>query len=195
MNETKSSMLDTSPIPTQKHDGPDSGIGNGFACNRWNEPTRYIMGVFLIFAVLFVIYIGRSAIPLVASAALLALLVDPAIRFLAGPLKLNKTLATVIIYLLVVAALIIIPLLLIQPLVDAINFAIQIDPNLVVQRLSQVIQSISASLQDHRWIASVFNPALDTILKALNESTSHSAAPAPAMQMSVADLSGKVGKA
>ena len=144
---------------------------------------------------LFVIYIGRSAIPLVASAALLALLVDPAIRFLAGPLKLNKTLAIIIIYLLVVAALVIIPLLLIQPLVDAINFAIQIDPNLVVQRLSQVIHSISASLKDHRWIASVFNPALDTILRALNASTSHSAAPAPAMQMSVADLSGKVGKA
>ncbi len=196
MNETKSNMPDANgPIPGRDHDGPDSGIGNGFAGNRWNEPTRYIMGVFLILAVLFVIYIGRSAIPLVASAALLALLVDPAIRFLAGPLKLNKTLATIIIYLLVVAALVIIPLLLIQPLVDAINFAIQIDPNLVIQRLSRVIESISASLQDHRWIASVFNPALDTILRALNASTSHSAAPAPAMQMSVADLSSKVGKA
>lgn len=72
------------------------------------------MGVFLIFAALFVIYVGRSAIPLVASAALLALLVDPAIRFFfVGPLKLNKTQAIIIIYLLVVAALVIVPLLLI----------------------------------------------------------------------------------
>ena len=196
MNETKNKIKDTNgSIPGQDHAGSDSGEGNGLDGNRWNEPTRYIMGVFLILAALFVIYVGRSAIPLVASAALLALLVDPAIRFFAGPLKLNRTLAIIIIYLLVVAALVIVPLLLIQPLVDAINFAIQIDPNLVAQKLSQVIQSISISLQDHKWIASIFNPALDTILKALNESTSHSAAPVPAMQMSVADLSGKVGKA
>jgi predicted PurR-regulated permease PerM len=153
------------------------------------------MGIFLILAALFVLYIGRSAIPLVASAALLALLVDPAIRFLAGPLRLNKTVAIVIVYLLVVAALFIVPLLLIQPLVDAINFAIQIDPNLVAQKLSHVIQSISISLQDHRWIASIFDPALDTVAKALNASTSHSSIPAPTMQMSVADLSSRVGKA
>ena len=82
MNETKNKIKDTNgPIPVQDHAGPDSGEGNGLAGNRWNEPTRYIMGVFLIFAALFMIYVGRSAIPLVASAALLALLVDPAIRF------------------------------------------------------------------------------------------------------------------
>jgi len=153
------------------------------------------MGVFLLLAALFVIYIGRSAIPLVASAALLALLVDPAIRLLAGPIRLNKTVAIIITYLLVLAGLVIVPLLLIQPLVDAINFAIQIDPNLVAQKLSQVIQSISLSLQDHRWIASAFNPALDTILKALDASTSQSAPPSPVVQMSVSDLSSRVGKA
>ena len=114
MNETKNKIKDTNgPIPVQDHAGPDSGEGNSLAGNRWNEPTRYIMGVFLIFAALFVIYVGRSAIPLVASAALLALLVDPAIRFFAGPLKLNRTLSIIIIYLLVVAALVIVPLLLI----------------------------------------------------------------------------------
>ena len=114
MNETKNKIKDTNgSIPGQDHAGSDSGEGKGLLGNRWNEPTRYIMGVFLIFAALFMIYVGRSAIPLVASAALLALLVDPAIRFFAGPLKLNRTLAIIIIYLLVVAALVIVPLLLI----------------------------------------------------------------------------------
>ncbi len=183
------------PIPGQGQKMPDSGQGKASSGNRWNEPTRYIMGVFLLLAALFVIYIGRSAIPLVASAALLALLVDPAIRLLAGPIRLNKTVAIIITYLLVLAGLVIVPLLLIQPLVDAINFAIQIDPNLVAQKLSQVIQSISLSLQDHRWIASAFNPALDTILKALDASTSQSAPPSPVVQMSVSDLSSRVGKA
>ena len=72
MNETKNKIKDTNgPIPVQDHAGPDSGEGNGLAGNRWNEPTHYIMGVFLIFAALFMIYVGRSAIPLMASAALL----------------------------------------------------------------------------------------------------------------------------
>ncbi len=196
MCEIKDNIHGTNdPIPGQGRKMPDSGQDKASSGNSWNEPTRYIMGVFLILAALFVIYVGRSAIPLVASAALLALLVDPAIRLLAGPLRLNKTIAIIITYLLVLAGLVIVPLLLIQPLVDAINFAIQIDPNLVAQKLSQVIQSISLSLQDHRWIASAFNPALDTILKALDASTSQSAAPSPVVQMSVSDLSSRVGKA
>lgn len=196
MSEIKNECQETNePISDQHQEGPDTCDRKASSGKRWNEPTRYIMGVFLILAAFLVLYIGRSAIALVASAALLALLVDPAIRFLAGPMRLNKTAAIIITYLLVVAALVIVPLLLIQPMVDAINFAIQIDPNLVAQKLSQVIQSISISLQDHRWMASIFNPALDTILKALNATTSQASVPAPAVQMSVADLSSRVGKA
>ena len=142
------------------------------AGNRWSEPARYIMGVVLLLAGLLVVYIGRSAIPLVLSAALLALLVDPIIRFLAVRLRMNKNLAIVITYLFVVAMLLVVPLLLIQPLVEAANFALQIDPNLIIQRLSQVVQSFSTELQAHQWLASVLNPALDSLLTALNYSAS-----------------------
>ncbi len=163
--------------------------------NRWSEPSRYIMGVFLLLAGLLVVYIGRSAIPLVLSAALLALIVDPVIRFLAVRLRINKNLAIIITYLFVVAMLLVVPLLLIQPLVEAANFALQIDPNLVIQRLSHFVQSFSTQLQDHKWLASVLNPALDSLLTALNYSASSAQTPAPAMQMSVADLSSRLGKA
>ncbi|MFZ3149130.1 MAG: AI-2E family transporter [Methanothrix sp.] len=163
--------------------------------NRWSEPARYIMGVFLLLAGMLVLYIGRSAIPLVISAALLALLVDPIIRFLAVRLRMNKNLAIVITYLFVVAMLLVVPLLLIQPLVEAANFALQIDPSLIIQRLSQIVQSYSTDLQAHQWLASVLNPALDSLLTALNYSASAAAPAAPAMQMSVADLSSRLGRA
>ncbi len=163
--------------------------------NRWSDPSRYIMGVVLLLAGMLVVYIGRSAIPLVLSAALLALLVDPIVRFLAVRLRLNKNLAIVITYLFVVVMLLIVPLLLIQPLVEAANFALQIDPNLIVQRLSDFIQSISTQLQAHQWLASILNPALDSLLTALNYSASAAQTPAPAMQMSVADLSSRLGRA
>ena len=63
---------------------PDQQQTYGNFCpeNRWSDPTRYIMGVFLILAALAVVYIGRSSLALVVCAALLALLVDPVIRIL-----------------------------------------------------------------------------------------------------------------
>jgi len=187
--ENKSQKMDLL-IPNQQHT-----YGNSCPENRWSDPTRYIMGVFLILAALAVVYIGRSSLALVVCAALLALLVDPVIRILNGRLHLNRTLAVLITYLFVVAALLIIPLLLIQPLVDAINFVVSIDPNIVVHKLILATQSISMALQDHKWLASAFSPALDTVSKALNASISGTPVPAPPVQMSVAELSSRVGKA
>lgn len=163
--------------------------------NRWSDPSRYIMGVFLLLAALLVVYIGRSAVPLVLAAALLALIVDPVIRFLATRLRMNRTLAIVVTYLFVVAMLLLLPLLIIEPLVEAANFALQIDPAMIVQRLSSFIQSVSVGLQSHPWLASVLNPPIDSLLKALNYSASASQTPAPVMQMSVADLSSRLGRA
>jgi predicted PurR-regulated permease PerM len=107
----------------------------------------------------------------------------------------NRTLAIVVTYLFVVAMLLLLPLLIIEPLVEAANFALQIDPSMIVQRLSGFIQSFSAGLQSHPWLASVLNPPIDSLLKALNYSASASQAPAPVMQMSVADLSSRLGRA
>jgi len=163
--------------------------------NRWSDPSRYIMGVFLLLAGLLVVYIGRSAIPLVLSAALLALIVDPIIRFLVVRLRMNRNLAVVITYLFVVAMLLIVPLLLIQPLVEAANFALQIDPNLIIQRLSNFIQSVSTQLQAHQWLASILNPPIGSLLTALNYTASTASTPTPAMQMSVADLGSRLGRA
>ncbi len=163
--------------------------------SRWSEPSRYIMGVVLLLAGLLVVYIGRSAIPLVISAALLALIVDPVIRFLAVRLRMNRTLAIVITYLFVVVLLLVIPLLLIQPLVEAANFALKIDPNLIVQRLSDFVQSVLTQLEPHQWLASILNPPIESLLKALNYSASSAQTQAPVMQMSVADLSSRLGRA
>lgn len=163
--------------------------------NRWSDPSRYIMGVFLLLAALFVVYIGRSAVPLVLAAALLALIVDPVIRFLVNRLRMNRTLAIVVTYLFVVAVLLLLPLLIIEPLVEAANFAMQIDPVMIVQRLSSFIQSVSVGLQSHPWLASVLNPPIESLLKALDYSASASQTPAPVMQMSVADLSSRLGRA
>jgi len=162
---------------------------------RWSQPTRYFMAVVLLMAGLFVVYIGRSAIPLVVSAALLALLVDPIIQFLSRRMRMNRTIAAVITYLFVVALLLIVPLLLVQPLVDAVNFAVQIDPNLIVQRAIQFIQSALTDLQGHKWLESVFSPALNSLLTALSNFSSTSETAVPAMQMSVADLSNRIGRA
>jgi len=163
--------------------------------NHWSEPTRYVMGVFLFLFGLLVIYIGRSTVTLVICAALLALMVDPVIRILTERLRMNRGLAAAISYLFVLAMLLVVPLLLIQPMVDAVNFAMRIDPNLIVERLIQIVQTISTDLQAHRWLANILTPALDSLLKALNNFGSTSDGTTPAVQMSVAELSGRFGRA
>lgn len=163
--------------------------------NHWSEPTRYVMGVFLFLSGLLVLYLGRSTVSLVVCAALLALMVDPVIRFFTERLRMIRGLAAAISYLFVLAVLLIVPLLLIQPMVDAVNFAMQIDPNLIVQRLIHIVQTVSTDLQAHRWLANILTPALDSLLKALNNFGSASDTATPAVQMSVAELSGRFGRA
>ena len=184
VGSTPSSSCLSGPVPEKTPPG-----------NRWSEATRYVMGVFLFLAVLFLLYIGRSTISLVICAALLALMVDPVIRFLAEHLRMNRSLTAAITYLFVLAMLLLVPLLLIQPMVDAVNFAMQIDPNLIVQRMIHIVQSVSSDLQAHKWLANILTPALDSLLKALNNFGSASATTTPAVQISVAEFSGRFGKA
>jgi predicted PurR-regulated permease PerM len=73
------------------------------------------MGVFLFLAMLIVLFIGRSAIPMVVAAMLLAVFVDPLIKFLMRRLRLKNGLAVGVTYLIVVALLLLVPVLAIPP--------------------------------------------------------------------------------
>ena len=158
------------------------------ASNRWSAPTRYIMGVFLFLSVIVVLFIGRSAIPMVIVAALLALLVDPLIRFLMRRMRIKKGLAVGLTYFFVVAIVVLIPLLAIPSLVQAFNFVTQIDTQLVARQSNEVIQSISSALQTNPGVAAILQPTLDSLSIKLEGFASASQVGVSGLNLSVADF-------
>jgi predicted PurR-regulated permease PerM len=165
------------------------------AGKRWSTPTRYIMGVLLFLAMLVVLFIGRSAIPLVLAAALLALFTDPMIQFFIRRLRMKRGLAVGFTYLLVVILLLMIPLLLIPSLVDAVNFVMNIDSQLVAQRVSETLQSFSTTLQANPTLAAFLKPTLDSLMAIVENFASTTQAEAPVVNLSAVELTNQIGKA
>lgn len=163
--------------------------------SRWSTPTRYIMGVLLVLAGVFVLYIGRSVIPMVIVAALVALFVDPLIQFLRRRLRMKIGLAVGITYFFVVAVLLLSPLLLIPALVDAVNFVMNIDAKLVAEKVSQTVESISTTLQTIPGLGALLKPILDSLTTILNNFTSPEQSGTPGITLSAAELTSQVGKA
>jgi len=161
----------------------------------WSKPTRYIMGVFLFLAVLVILFIVRSTIPLVVAAALLALFIDPLIGFLIRRFHMKKVLAVGITYLLVVALLLLVPLLAIPSLVNAVNFVMDIDIPMAVERLNQVIQSISEAAGTNPILAAFVIPLLDSLAQTINNWTSGIPGMAPTINLTAEDVASRFGDA
>ncbi len=161
---------------------------------RWSTPTRYIMGVFLFLATLVVLYIGRSAIPLVVAAALLALFIDPLIGFLTTRFRLKRGLAVGITYSIVISLFLLIPLLAIPSLVSAVNFVVHIDTQLIFSRLIEMLQSISDSITTTPALAALVQPLLDSLTAMVNNWASAGQVEAPAVSLSVEELTSQFGQ-
>ncbi len=162
---------------------------------RWSTPTRYIMGVFLFLAVLVVLFIGRSAIPLVLAAALLALFVDPVIQFFIRRLRMKNGLAVGITYFVVVIVLLLIPLLAIPTILEAADFVTNFDFRLTVEKLSEVIQSTLTSLQAYPGLAAILTPVLGSIDTILNNLVATVQPEAPAVDLTLDELTQGFGQA
>jgi predicted PurR-regulated permease PerM len=134
---------------------------------RWQEPTKYVVGVGLFLAVLFVLYLSRSVIPTVIVAALLALIVHPIIGFLQRRLKLSKGLSIAITYLLIVGLLVLIPLLVIPTVIDAINDLINLDFQAWADSAAQSLQSLSDRVARIPVVNYLLTPLLQSVGNAL----------------------------
>jgi predicted PurR-regulated permease PerM len=133
---------------------------------RWREPTKYVVGVGLFFALLFVLYISRSVIPIIVLGALLALVVHPVIGFLQRRIKLSKGLSIAITYLLIIALLVLIPLVVVPNVISAINDLINIDFQNLAQNIAQALQDQAARVAQIPVLNAVLAPFLDSLAAA-----------------------------
>ncbi len=165
------------------------------ASKRWSTPTRYIMGVFLFLGLLAVLWIGRSVIPILVAAALLALFVDPLVGLFIRRFKMKKGLAVTLTYLLVISLLLLIPILAIPSLVNAVNFVLHFDTQLLFRRLGEVIQSISSAIQTNPTLTAIVQPLLDSLSTKVNTWAAATQAGTPTFNLSVEELASRFGQA
>ncbi len=159
----------------------------------WSTPTRYIMGVVLFLVILIVLYIGRSAIPLVVAAALLAVVLDPVIKFFTRRLKYN--LAVGLTYFLVVLLLLAIPLLAIPAIVEAVDFFSKINYNLMIEQTEDWIQNIIATLEANPAWAGILVSLEEYLITFLNNFASQLQPSSPGFSLSFGDITSGFGRA
>ena len=162
----------------EKPPQPDGGTGNGAdeeptadlpASPGWTVPTKRIVAVGLIAAVLFVVFLARDALAIVGLAGILAFLVAPLIRFLSRRWHFPRALALATSYLIVFVFVIGMGLVVAN---GVIRSASEIDPPKVVDSLRGNTLDLLDSVRNFQ----VFgfdvdlNEAVDPLIEQLQDS-------------------------
>jgi len=140
--------------------------------NQWKSGTRYIVGIALVILVLYLVYLSRPILTVLVLAALIAMLVSPLIKLLHLKVKLPRQLAVFITYLIVAIILLLAPLILVPPIVDAVNFLLKLDYFALFSNAQQgMIAGLVNLKSEGLWILgipinidSVINPVLSLLI-------------------------------
>lgn len=106
----------------------------------WKTPTKYIVAIGIVIFGIYVINLSSSVIPLLIVAALLAVIVRPAISWAHQRLGMRYTWAVSLVYLLLICLVPLLFILLIPALINAVNYIIDLDYALIIQRFVVWIQ-------------------------------------------------------
>jgi predicted PurR-regulated permease PerM len=101
---------------------------------EWSQPTKYIVGVGLVFFGLYVLYLSQDALTLLIVAALIAFLLTPLINFLHQRLKIPRGLAVLLSYLAFILFIMLTPLILLPPIIDGFQVLAGIDYQILIDR-------------------------------------------------------------
>jgi predicted PurR-regulated permease PerM len=187
------------PRPISPRPASDAGLAGqspvpSSPSRRWREPTKYVVGVGLFCALVFVLYISRSVIPTIILGALLALVVHPVIGFLRQRLRLSKGLSIAITYLLIIVLLVLIPLVVVPNVINAINDLINIDFQSLAQNIAQALQEQAAQVAQIPVLNSVLGPFLDSLAAAFQGISAVETPESVSYQASMGGIIERLGK-
>ena len=95
--------------------------------NQWRIETRYIVGVAVAMFLLFVAYLSRSVIYILLGSLLISLILRPLIKLFIDRLRFPRSAAVLVAHLIGGLAILVAPLVLIPPILDAISALLNID--------------------------------------------------------------------
>jgi predicted PurR-regulated permease PerM len=161
---------------------------------RWSLPAKYVVGVGLFLALLFVVYISRSSLSMIIFAALLAFVVQPAINFFQRRWKMKRGPAIGLAYLLVIAILILIPLIVIPAVIQSINGVLSVDWQTIGQNLALSLQTAAQNASSIPVIGSTIASTLDILAQTLSGAATLPAPTPVVVDTSAATLVGQLAQ-
>ncbi len=113
--------------------------------SSWDLATKRTVLVIMLVGAIYVLYISRNILPMVLIAAILAYLLSPIVG-LAERIKIPRALSTLTIYLLVIVALVLLPIIFVPALVDQLralgNFNASSTARAVLVWVNETVQSL-----------------------------------------------------
>jgi predicted PurR-regulated permease PerM len=173
------------PHPVQPGTAPQTEM-EVMTSTSWTTPTKYIVSVILFLAALLIAYIGRRVIPMVITAAVLSLFINPLINYLNRRMSWGK--AVGVTYLLVGLALAAGLLLVIPSVLDTINLIIEFDYRGLAGDIASGLQQFAAGMQTSPVLSATFGPLLENIIKTLENFARQAQLPLPGMEITLASL-------
>ena len=142
----------------------------------WSRPTKYLIGVGVVILGIFILYLSRAVIPLLAMAALIAAVVRPAILWLHLRVHLPHGLAVGLVYLGLVIMVPLIVVLIIPPITDALVYVGNLDYQSILQRGADWLRSTLITIKSIQLPVAGFNAyidkSIDTLLEEFQSSSS-----------------------
>jgi predicted PurR-regulated permease PerM len=145
---------------------------------RWSLATKYVVGVGLFMALLFVVYISRSTIPMIIFAALIAFVAQPMINYFQRRWKMKRGSAIGLAYLLVTTLLILIPLVIIPAILQSINNVLSVNWQQIGQNLAASLQTAAQSASTIPVVGEKIASTMDSLAQILT-STASQPVPSP----------------
>lgn len=161
---------------------------------QWSQITKYIVGTGLFFALLGLVFLSSSAIPLIVFAAIIAFLVQPIVAFFEKRLRMKREIATFVTYILVLLILISLPIFLIPALIDAANFALNIDYGTVIESVILSVKNTAEWVDSIPVINTLFAPGLDALLDMVQGIPAMETPEPISLEASVATLGDRLAK-
>ena len=117
---TEAGAAAENPNPNESLVAAIERVARPSADSSWDLSTKRTVLVIMLIAIIFLIYISRSILPMILVAGILAYLLNPLVN-LGERLRIPRAVSTLIIYILLIVALVLIPILFIPALVDQLR--------------------------------------------------------------------------
>lgn len=117
---------------------------------EWKTSTKYIIGIGVILFGLLTVFISRSVLPALIIAGLIAFLVSPLVEILNKRLKFPKGLAVLVTYLIAIIVILLAPLILLPPIIDAVGFLFELDYQVLIDNFLTWLETSLFNLKESK---------------------------------------------